>query len=161
VNVLFLDIDGVLNGHEKHPGSPYTTIRPDCVQRLNKVLAKTHCSIVISSAWRYMLLTTKKKYRPPMTLTGFTYMLHTHGLVFSGNGSAIVGFTCADETIAERGGQIIHYVNDNPEVERWAIVDDDPMEMELPHRHRHRLVRTDGRHGLQDRDVRKLVKLLK
>lgn len=158
--VLFLDIDGVLNGHEKHPDSPYTTIRPDCVQRLNRVLKETGCNLVISSAWRYMLLKTKIHKKPAMTLLGFQYMLHTHGVVFNANGSAVIGFTCADEAIPDRGPQILDWLAaEGGKVESWAVVDDDPMEIELGE-HAGRLVRTDGRYGLQKRDEKKLIQLL-
>lgn len=158
MKALFLDVDGVLNGHEKHPSSPYTIIRPDCVQRLNRVIEATHCQLVISSAWRYMLLRVKGR-KPAMTPYGFQYMLHTHGLVFWAHGCKVVGFTCADEKIPERGKQILAWLAEHPEVERWAVVDDDPMAMELG-KHRRRLVRTDGAKGLQDADVVKLIRLL-
>jgi HAD domain in Swiss Army Knife RNA repair proteins len=160
MKVLFLDIDGVLNGHEKHPDSPYTTIRPDCVQRLNRVIAATHCQLVISSAWRYMLLRIRRN-QPAMTLAGFKYMLNTHGLVFLANGCDIIGYTCSDERVPTRGGQILKWLMEHPsQLDSWAVVDDDPMEMELGKSHKRRLVRTDGAKGLQDKDVAKLIRLL-
>lgn len=159
MKVLFLDIDGVLNGHEKHPDSPYTTIRPDCVQRLNQVIRATRCSLVISSAWRYMLLKTKKRHPPAMSATGFQYMLHTHGLRFCANGSQVLGATCADEAIAARGGQILDWLARHPETERWAAVDDMHFGKELG-KHRWRLVYTQSENGLQDREVARLIKIL-
>jgi hypothetical protein len=59
---LFLDIDGVLNAHEPHPGSLYNGIRPDCMGRLNRVLKATGASLVISSAWR---ITAARPPSPP------------------------------------------------------------------------------------------------
>lgn len=159
MKVLFLDIDGVLNGHEKHPDSPYTTIRPDCIQRLNRVVAQTECKIVISSAWRYMLF--RKGRKPaPMTLLGFQYMLYTHGLVGAVSRDLIIGHTCSDEIVSDRGDQVIDWATDHClEPDEWAVVDDDPMEMELG-KYRDRLVRTNGKTGMTDATVRRLVKLL-
>ena len=71
---LFLDIDGVLNGHEWDDEAKSCNIRRECVARLNRVVASTGCKIVISSAWRYMI------HCQQMSLTGFWYMLRTHGL---------------------------------------------------------------------------------
>lgn len=56
--VLFLDIDGVLNGHEYDREAESSTLHPDCVARLNRVLADSECSVVLSSAWRYMAFST-------------------------------------------------------------------------------------------------------
>lgn len=53
MKVLFRDIDGVLNDHRPHPGSPYNGIKPSCMKLLNQVLAVTDASIILSTAWRY------------------------------------------------------------------------------------------------------------
>lgn len=158
MKVLFLDVDGVLNGHEKHPDSPYTTIRPDCVRLLNDVITATDCKVVVSSAWRYMMLRKRKNQAAAMTLLGFQYMLHTHGLL--GASTVVIGHTCSDEEIPERGKQILRWCLDNliPKA-NWAAVDDDPMAMELGE-HQDRLVQTNGKRGLRPADVRKLVALL-
>lgn len=146
---LFLDIDGVLNGHEKHADSPYTTIRPDCIQRLNKVIKDTGCVLVISSAWRYMMLGPN----PPMTAVGFQYMLQSHGLV-----GTVKGFTCADETIRDREAQILQYVEAQKLLPRdWIVVDDLPLDFR---EYQNRFVRTDRDKGLQDKDVETLISIL-
>lgn len=160
--ILFLDIDGCLNGHEKHPDSPYTTIRPDCVQRLNSVVKATDCKIVISSAWRYMMLRPRKNRAAAMTLLGFQYMLHTHGLMTHNHkdmSSIIIGHTCSDEEIATRGKQVLHWIRTaKAKIEKWAAVDDIDFRHELgkfaP------LVVTDSKSGIQGSHVKELVKLL-
>ena len=68
---LFFDIDGVLNDHSKLEGSPYCGINPKCMDRLNFVIEKTNCKLILTSAWRYMI------NNHAMTLTGFEYMLYT------------------------------------------------------------------------------------
>lgn len=147
---LFLDIDGVLNGHEYDPEAESNTLRRDCVARLNRVLAETDCAVVLSSAWRYMVL------NGAMTITGFGYMLRTHGVRIRGG---LVGTTDRDtqtEDPGERGRQIQAWLAAHPEVTRFAVVDDMREGFEgLP------IVRTDGRCGLTDADAEALIALLR
>lgn len=70
---IFLDIDGVLNGHDKHPNG-YCGIDRESVALLNKIITATSAKVVVSSAWRYFVL------RGEMTLAGFGGLLCTHGL---------------------------------------------------------------------------------
>jgi hypothetical protein len=186
VKVLFLDIDGVLNGHERHPDSPYTTIRPDCVTHLNTVLLKTGCKVVVSSAWRYMLLRPRANKPAPMTLLGFAYLLHTHGLTGVVHHQTLVGHTCADEEcchcglrhngrrkmaidmktgcqscgacgrVSTRGDQIALWLRKAAEPVESYAVVDD-LDLDLS---RHPFVQTDGRRGLTARGAGKLIRLL-
>ena len=71
--ILFLDIDGVLNGHEQD-AQGYNRIQPGPVVHLNRILAETEARLVISSSWRYLV------HSGAMTLEGFSYMLITHGI---------------------------------------------------------------------------------
>lgn len=70
---IFLDIDGVLNGHKKYPngycGTDYAN-----VELLNRIIEATNAKIIVSSAWRYFVL------RGEMTVGGLDGMLATHGL---------------------------------------------------------------------------------
>jgi len=68
-NVLFLDIDGVLNGHDFDVAAQSTRIQYRCVRQLNRIIKATECKIVLCSAWRYMLL-KRPRHKPAMTLTG-------------------------------------------------------------------------------------------
>jgi hypothetical protein len=93
--VLFLDIDGVLNGHDWCEGARSNTIRKTAIEALNYVLQRAAPSVVLSSAWRYIILGRAMKPH------GFEYLLRTHGAVgIAGN---IVGTTCADEDCAHCG----------------------------------------------------------
>lgn len=150
MKVLFLDIDGVLNGHFFDRAAESSTINPACVARLNRVLAETRCSIVISSAWRYMIL------GGAMTLRGFEYMLRTHGVHCVGG---VIGHTRADTSpgsdYEERGRQCREWLKDHPEVKTFACVDDAQVGFSgLP------IVRTDGAKGLTDEDAAALIGLL-
>lgn len=70
--ILFLDIDGVLNGHERHANG-YCGINPERLRLLDHIVEQTDCRIVLASAWRYMIL------GGDMTLKGFGYLLSIMG----------------------------------------------------------------------------------
>lgn len=153
VGYLFLDVDGVLNNHAFYKGAESTTLDRNSIERLNRVILETDCKIVISSSWRYMMLTDK----PAMTLAGFEYMLRTHWLAVP---HRIVGLTCSDEITWRRDEQILLWLKEHPEVKNWAVLDDDPMNMQFG-TNQWRLVRTDGDHGLSETDVNRLIEILK
>lgn len=61
VNVIFLDIDGVLNtttDHEKMSKDFYF-VRPDLVDKLVTIVVNTDAKIVLSSTWRYSVEMTE------------------------------------------------------------------------------------------------------
>jgi hypothetical protein len=95
MNLIFLDIDGVLNGHQRQPGSPYCGIQQENVKPFNWLLERLEPQIVLSSAWRYIV------HGKDMTLSGFEYMLLTHGVFPIVN--RIVGTTIPDETCVHCG----------------------------------------------------------
>lgn len=151
MSVLFLDVDGVLNGSATKR-SPKASFWPKLVERLNHVLWVTECDLVISSAWRYFMLGS----RPSMTPEGFQSMLRSHSVRLHGRS---LGGTVGDVTgdPLERGRQVQQFRRDAKlEEVPYAIVDD-MSEDSFPSMS---FVRTDARRGLQDAEVKKLVKLL-
>ncbi len=151
--VLFLDIDGVLNGHEFDAKAESAGLRRDCVDRLNRVLDETGCEVVLSSAWRYMVL------GGAMTLSGFGYLLRTHGV--RNLGARLVGTTGHDtqtEDPTERGRLVVAWLMGQCGVMRAVVVDDMAVcgegSAHIP------LVQTDGKTGLTDADVDRLIALL-
>lgn len=145
--VLFLDVDGVLNGHDFDHSAQSNVIRRDCVKRLNRILDETGCQIVLSSAWRYMVL------MGAMTLDGFGYLLRSHGV----RAGRLIGTTAKDETggVDERGKQIKAWLAEHQAVTQWAVVDDMALGFDgMP------IVRTDGARGLQDADADRLIEML-
>lgn len=169
MKVLFLDIDGVLNGHEWDDVAKSCNIRRECVQHLNRVVQETGCKIVVSSAWRYMV------HGGAMTLLGFGYMLRTHGLL--GHSQAIVGLTRKDEEstdpqhvpVDERAKQIREWVQwwdddgrfrssvDLDRVTTFVAVDDDDDGFAS---HGVPAVITDGGTGLTEADADRLIDML-
>jgi hypothetical protein len=148
--IIFLDIDGVLNGHPKW-GSGDPLIDASCVKRLNDILERTGAKIVISSAWRYQILGKE------ITLRGFQYMLISHGMFA---GVDVIGHTRSDEEITEamggRATQILAWIDENRHVGPWVVLDDLPLGDVLKEYH----VRTDPSEGLIDSDVDKAVAII-
>lgn len=147
--ILFLDIDGVLNGREPHPVTGYCTINKECVNRLESILEDTNAQIVLSSSWRYLV------HGGSMTLDGLRYLLNTHHI----NGSRLIGITKQDEHggTNERGKQIQDWITENNYTGRYLVLDD--MDLGISD-FEHPLLITDGKVGLTDSDAELAIALL-
>lgn len=118
---------------------------PDAVERLNEVVRRTDCVIVISSSWR--IGSSRHDLQHFLELRGFNYgVLSVTPSVGKAN--------------RVRGDEIQLWLDRAKEkygeIESFAIVDDDSdMGHLMP-----RLVRTDFTTGLTDEHVEQLVSLL-
>jgi hypothetical protein len=166
MKLLFIDIDGVLNGHDWSPEAQSNTIRPECIKALNRIIAATHCKIVLSSAWRYMI------HGGAMTCTGFEYLLRTHGSI----GVRIIDVTRPDRMADDcpdpppgmvavdpsdtRGEQITDwlksYRGEHGPVESYAVLDDEDYDIGT----KHPLVKTNGCAGMTMDDASRVVEIL-
>ena len=148
--IVFLDIDGVLNGHPKW-GHEFALIDNACMNRLNSFLRRTGAKIVISSAWRYQIL------RNDVTVKGFQYMLISHGLSIA---AEVIGHTQSDEEITEamggRTAQILAWIKENKHDGPWVVLDDLPLGEDLKDYH----VRTDPSEGLTDTDIDRAIAII-
>ena len=152
MKILVLDVDGCLNGHELNQAG-VCGIRPECVAQLNRVIEKTDCQLVISSAWRYLI------HSGSMTVVGFERLLQTHGVNAY---QRIAGITRQDANLSdkhERGKQIRDWLSGAMGVERYAVIDDDDDEIGIPEAG-HPFVKTDGKVGLTEADADRLIELL-
>ena len=144
--VIFLDIDGVLNNHTKidHELNTqgYCSIDPRCALTFNYLLKKTKANVVLSSAWRYMIL------KEEMTLKGFNYLLITHGIFCN-----LIGHTCSDELLPERSDQIQSWVHKNLPIHRYVVLDDLTIS-------NHPQVFVDGNRGLTPTNALQAIKIL-
>ena len=177
MQVIFLDIDGVLNseahtrkllerhralGHED-PARPkrdttcdcfklYHQIDRDAIARVNRLVAVTSSKIVISSSWRKLF-----------DLPELERILVEHGLV-----AEIIGATPDGHDESEmlevfgplvrifRGHEIDFWLRKHPEVARFVIFDDGS-DMEM---HKNRLVQTDCEEGLLDDHVELAIRVM-
>jgi hypothetical protein len=118
MRILFLDVDGVLNGHERHKNG-YCGIKPENVAVLNKLLDQLpDLKLVISSSWRYMM-------PKAMNILGFEYVLLIAGVNCKGR---VHGHTPFDEEVGGRSGrgqQIRHYLEHKlPRHVKYVVLDD-------------------------------------
>lgn len=144
--LIFLDIDGVLNRHSYSELSQSNSIDPDCVARLNRILNATDARIVLSSAWRYMLI------GKAMSIIGFDYLLRTHGVI----ANRLIGRTPADEEVTERGWQIHQWRKENDHCGKYVVIDD----MDLHISPLHPFVQTQGDVGLTDKEADQVIAIL-
>lgn len=126
--ILFLDIDGVLNGHDWDSQAKSNLIRRECVFWLNEIIAKIKPDVVLISAWRYQILLGAT------TLLGFCYMLQSHGVT---SDMRLVGCTRLDDLQRlsppptevdphERSKQVLAWLEANQiEADRSILVLDD------------------------------------
>lgn len=169
MNIIFLDIDGVLNNarycsvlNHLYGGNGYggfdklklttKTIKWDLynVDLLKTLMDKTGAKIVISSTWR-----------KTHSLNNFKQMFQVYGLK-----PRIVGVTpdnsklgIYDHNVREgtgfRGAEVNAYLAANPDITDYVILDDDgdfyPGQ---------NLVRTDPEYGLVDYDMLKAIDIL-
>jgi hypothetical protein len=149
MKILFLDFDGVLNHHAHFAGLAAERVASEveyddrsfdkaCVERVNVIMRRTGCGVVVSSTWRLM--------RSPPKLNE---LLRRHGFA-----SRIVGVT-PDHPQGCRGGEIQAWLNRHPGVESFAILDDNSTGTLVD-----RLVFTTFAFGLTDEHVDRVVALL-
>lgn len=140
MNILFLDVDGVLNstrscvavggyphGFDSAQRGMFDEIAVMLIQRLCRA---ADVQVVVSSAWR---------------------LHHDYTAIGVGLGLPTIGRTPSLPGV--RGNEIKAWLAEHPEVDRYAIVDDDPdmLPEQLPY-----FVQTDGREGLRWADFVKL-----
>ena len=150
MKVLFLDFDGVLNSSRTcaaFDGYPFN-LKGDLPQfdhvaiaLIRKVCEQTGCKVVISSTWRRGTSLQEIKDVMDLPVIDRTPMGREHGLPLS----------------AERGHEIANWLERNPHVVQYAIVDDECFDIHQ----RGRLVQTSQEDGLRWEDYEKLLELLK
>lgn len=150
---IFLDIDGVLNGHNFNKLALSNIIDAERVELLNEILLRTDAKIILSSSWRYMI------HGNAMTLLGFEYLLRTHGVI----AGRLIGATCLDETMWDtRGKQIAHFRQRYlPDHAKCVILDDGDdedtyglLQAGIP------WVRTNSKIGLTCENIYRVVEIL-
>lgn len=164
--LIFLDVDGVLNGHEWDAEVMCGQIHPDKVARLNRILRETDARIVLSSAWRYIV------HRGEANMMGMEWLLRSHGVL----ANRLIGITRMDLMRAnpnydgtpaswpqlpgggDRAEQVREWLAINrPGPVPYVVIDD----LDLGFTEAgHPFVRTDGKVGLTDADAERAIALL-
>ena len=130
MNVIFLDIDGVLNSHrtcEAFDGYGYLRcedkkLDPVAIGMLKEIQEKFGCKFVISSSWRI-----------GHEVSDFDFL-----------GLDVIGLTGVSKDNSIRGDEIQEYLDAHPEISNYVIIDDDSDMLESQFGH---FVKTDIRNG--------------
>lgn len=148
--VLFLDVDGVLNHLGIWKIGRPNPIDPECVARLNEVLGKTKARVVLSSAWRGLRSLEAKLRKSGALKRKYPRDWRTPQLHSTSKGGIIMARV--------RGDEIAAWLARHPEVNRYAIVDDDGdmLAEQMPY-----FVQTDFHDGgLKQEHADRLVEIL-
>lgn len=138
MKIIFLDFDGVLVNRETLRGGGFPGYgHPGCVAALNKILAATKAHIVVSSTWRSEGLEAVRDHLRRWGVKG-----------------QVVDITGQD--FAARGTEIHNWLEKNPDVKDFVILDDDS-DMEP---YMDRLVKTDFERGLTAAHAKTAIALL-
>lgn len=152
MNIIFLDIDGVLNEAFSQSRAPHGCIGVDNdkVQRLKKIIDTTGAKIVLCSTWRMGW-----SCNPELCDEDAAYLnkeLAREHLIIHAK---------TEDGISDRGHAIINWLTKCAEQPEWIVLDDEVfMDYEecgiMPH-----LVKTSFAFGgLQDEHVEKAIALL-
>lgn len=143
MNIIFLDVDGVLNSeaklirlyNETHDMSLFNPMPFDeiCLENLNILVRETNSKIVVTSTWRH---TPELKERLIKALEDFNL------------DKEIIGYTPHIQD-ATRGAEINGFLSKINYKPHFIILDDnDDMENLLPY-----LIKIDSRVGLTDQNI--------
>jgi hypothetical protein len=145
MKVIFLDIDGVLNSqnfiHSFNGKWELHSVDPNAINVLNEIIKATNAKIVISSSWRIIL-----------DLNEIKDILIENGFV-----GEIIGKTpIIRDNNRCRGDEINAYLEANPNIDKFIILDDDSDMDNLIDR----LVKTSYIDGLLPKHIEKAISLL-
>lgn len=125
MNIIFLDIDGVLNGastKEKTP-SGYCFVEDEKIEILKQIIEEGDYQVVLSSTWRQGFYDIMRKEEN--TTMARDYLLLMDRLKL--HGITIMGHTREDMFYGHRGSDISHWIKTwtGEKIEHILIVDDD------------------------------------
>ena len=160
-NVIFLDVDGVLNSkfwdnehHREISNGKY--IDPEAVKLLGSLVKRTNAKIILHSGWRFWFDETMKPLRPEaeffanamkkveITIAGVTPDLTTEEIRKTKKFSLV------------KADEILLWLKENPS-DNWVVLDD--LELHNSEITKHQ-VKTDAEVGLTTKDVEKATAIL-
>lgn len=155
---IFLDIDGVLDVY--NPTAPIQELLPKAIRDLKGLIARTKADVVIISDWRY----GSDVYREKAIACGYDKKVHNWDnllRVFEEEEIEISGITVWDESIPNRTGEIKRYLDEHPNIKRYAVLDDcfgDNYESDKEIQSH--LVFIDALKGLQEKDLPEVCRVM-
>lgn len=167
MNVIFLDIDGVLNSYGTTPETEsksrcgnYIGIDKDKVKRLAKIIKETDAILILTSSWK-VGWEPKNRYNIEST-----DIFPNHHAKYLDNhlkkkGKLILKDKTRERNLSYRGSGIKVYLTQHSDITNWIVLDDEIFidfkeQGILPH-----LLQTDPLYGLTDNDAEIAIKMLK
>lgn len=152
MKIIFLDIDGVLNGPvSSWDGFPHSHIDKTMVGRLNEIIAATGAKVVISSSWRFRFPFTEMD--AILKHQGFV------GEIIDQTPKTLKNYReIRFSQVIPRGWEIEEWLEDHADlgIESFIILDDINNMDKL----KHRLILTNGDVGLTNKHVKRAIKWL-
>lgn len=151
MNVIFLDVDGVLNCNRRaRPGTGFSLksfTLPEAVERLNRIYDATLAMVVVSSTWR--IGKNRSQLAEAFSKCGYRGLIY--GSTIVGSCSMHEGVECSE---GHRGAEIGEWIGSHRDRISEFVIIDDESDMGVLRSH---LVQTDGTKGLQDADVEAVI----
>ncbi len=159
MNILFLDIDGVLNSTQWYNSDSCIALGksvkryfdPVCVGNLNRIVAETQCRVIISSSWRLL--------KELQELQNIFYVVGFKGKIY---GKTPMSSSYNMENPIPRGLEIQEWLDSHTNKFKssikYAILDDedDFLESQKPY-----FFQTDFNIGLDDTLAEKIISFYK
>ena len=117
-NVIFLDVDGVLNDRYTEDRTPcgFIGLEDSMIANLAFIVEKTGAEIVLTSTWKSEWKPHMKDCEPDGAY--LSKRLKKHSL-------RIIDKT--EDHTADRGAGIKQYLDEHPDIENWVVLDDDDL----------------------------------
>ncbi|SFN97186.1 Broad specificity phosphatase PhoE [Pseudobutyrivibrio sp. UC1225] len=160
-NVIFLDVDGVLNSkfwdneHQREI-SEGKYVDVDSVKLFSKLVKKTNAKVILHSGWRFWFDDEMKPNRAEAKF--FADVMEKEGVFISGVTPDLTTeeIRKAKKFSLVKAGEILQWLKDNP-TDNWLVIDDLDLQNSEIASHQ---VKTDAEVGLTENDVEKALNLL-
>lgn len=161
-NVIFLDIDGVLNSnfwndsHQKEI-SDGTLIDIEKIRLLAKLVKNTNAKIILHSGWRFWYNSNLEPTHKESE--NLSMLLQQEGLVIDG---MTPDFSTEEIRKSRKfslvkASEILAWLADHKEINKWIVIDD--LDLHNPEIEMHQ-IKTDSSIGLTIEDIQKAEKIL-
>ena len=161
-NVIFLDIDGVLNSnfwndsHQKEI-SDGKLIDIEKIRLLAKLVKNTNAKIILHSGWKFWFDSNLEPTRKESE--NLSKLLQQEGLVIDGMTPdfSIEEIRKSKKFSLVKASEILAWLIEHKEIDKWIVIDD--LDLHNPEIEAHQ-IKTDSSIGLTIKDIQKAEKLL-
>ena len=160
-NIIFLDVDGVLNSkfwdndHQREISEgKYVDLA--AVKLLGSLVNRTDAKIILHSGWRFWLDESMNPLKPAAEF--FVNAMASEGISISGVTPDLTTeeIRKAKKFSLVKADEILTWLKENPS-DNWVVLDDLDLNNSEIENHQ---VKTDPEVGLTDHDVEKAIKIL-